>query len=58
MGQYSISTLVKLPFDWALRETRRALAEEEFAVITEIDLQVELAALAMRTNRTLFDLDS
>lgn len=43
MGQYSISTLVKLPFDRALRETHRALAEEEFVVITEIDLQAELA---------------
>jgi uncharacterized protein (DUF302 family) len=43
MGQYSISTLVKLPFDRALRETRDALAEEEFVVITEIDLQAELA---------------
>ena len=43
MGQYSISTLVKLPFDRALRETRQALAEEEFVVITEIDLQEELA---------------
>ena len=43
MGQYSISTLVKLPFDRALRETHRALAEKEFAVITEIDLQAELA---------------
>jgi len=43
MGQYSISTLVKLPFDRALRETRRSLAEEEFVVITEIDLQAELA---------------
>jgi len=43
MGQYSISTLVKLPFDRALRETRQALAEEEFVVITEIDLQAELA---------------
>jgi len=43
MGQYSISTLVKLPFDRALRETQRALAEEEFVIITEIDLQGELA---------------
>ncbi len=43
MGQYSISTHVKLPFDRALRETRRVLAEEEFVVITEIDLQAELA---------------
>jgi uncharacterized protein (DUF302 family) len=43
MGQYSISTLVELPFDRALRETRRALAVEEFVVITEIDLQAELA---------------
>jgi uncharacterized protein (DUF302 family) len=43
MGQYSISTLVKLPFARALRETRHALAEEEFVVITEIDLQTELA---------------
>jgi len=36
VGQYSISTLVKLPFD-------RALAEEKFVVITEIDLKAELA---------------
>jgi uncharacterized protein (DUF302 family) len=43
MGQYSLSTLVKLPFDRALQETRDALAEEEFVVITEIDLQAELA---------------
>jgi uncharacterized protein (DUF302 family) len=43
MGQYSISTLVKLPFDRALRETHRALAEEELVVITELDLQAELA---------------
>ena len=42
MGQYSISTLVRLPFDRALRETHQALAEEEFSVITEIDLQAEL----------------
>lgn len=44
MGQYSISTVVKLPFEQALRETRQALKEEEFAVITEIDLQAQLAA--------------
>ena len=43
MGQYSISTLVKLPFDRALRETHLALKEEEFVVITEINLQAELA---------------
>jgi uncharacterized protein (DUF302 family) len=43
MGQYSISTVVKLPFDRALRETQEALKEEEFVVITEIDLQAELA---------------
>lgn len=43
MGQYSISTIVKLPFDRALRETHHALTEEEFVVITEIDLQAELA---------------
>lgn len=42
MGRYSISTLVKLPFDRALRETRQALAKEELGVITEIDLQTEL----------------
>ncbi len=42
MGQYSISTLVKLPFERALRETQQALKEEEFVVITEIDLQAEL----------------
>jgi uncharacterized protein (DUF302 family) len=43
MGQYSISTLVKLPFDRALRESHQALKEEGLAVITEIDLQAELA---------------
>lgn len=43
MGDYSISTVVKLPFDRALQETLRALKEEEFVVITEIDLQAELA---------------
>ena len=43
MGQYSISAFVKLPFDRAARETCDALAEEEFVVITEIDLQAELA---------------
>ncbi len=43
MGNYSISTKIKLPFDRALRDTRDALAEEEFVVITEIDLQAELS---------------
>ena len=43
MGQYSISTMVKLPFERALRETHEALKEEEFVVITEINLQAELA---------------
>ena len=43
MGNYSISTNIKLPFDRALRETRDALAGEEFVVITEIDLQTELS---------------
>jgi len=43
-GQFSISTVVKLPFDWALRETVRALKEEELVIITEIDLQAQLAA--------------
>ncbi len=42
MGDYSISTVVKLPFVRALQETFRALKEEEFVVITEIDLQAEL----------------
>jgi uncharacterized protein (DUF302 family) len=50
MGQYSISTIVKLPFDRALRETRHALTEEEFVVITEIDLQ---AQLAVKLNRQI-----
>jgi uncharacterized protein (DUF302 family) len=44
MGQYSISTLVKLPFDQALEETRQTLREEKFVVITELDLQSELAS--------------
>jgi uncharacterized protein (DUF302 family) len=43
MEQYSISTLVKLPFERALRETHQALQDEQFVVITEIDLQAELA---------------
>ena len=43
MSEYSISTLIKLPFDQALVETRKALEEEEFVVITEIDLQAQLA---------------
>jgi uncharacterized protein (DUF302 family) len=43
MSQYSISTQIKLPFDRALRETRKALEQEEFVVITEIDLQAQLA---------------
>ncbi len=43
MRQYSISTVVNLPFDQALGETRQALKDEEFVVITEIDLQAELA---------------
>lgn len=44
MSNYSISTNIALPFDRALRETRAALAEEEFVVVTEIDLRTELAA--------------
>jgi len=43
MEQFSISTVVELPFDRVLRETRQALKDEEFVVITEIDLQAELA---------------
>jgi uncharacterized protein (DUF302 family) len=43
MSQYSISTIIKLPFDRALEEARLALAEEEFVIITEINLQAELA---------------
>lgn len=43
-GDFSISTIVGLPFDRALSETRRALEEEEFIIITEIDLQAQLAA--------------
>lgn len=43
MGDYSISTVVDLPFERALQETCAALAEEEFVVITRIDLQSELA---------------
>lgn len=44
MGEYSISTVVKLPFHQALRETHQALEDEGFVVITEIDLQAQLAA--------------
>jgi uncharacterized protein (DUF302 family) len=51
MEQYSISTLVKLPFERALRETQRALKEEGFVVITEIDLQAQLAAKLNRQIR-------
>jgi len=43
MGEYSLSTVVKLSFDRALHETLQALKDEEFVVITEIDLQAELA---------------
>lgn len=43
MDAYSISTIVKLPFERALRETHQALMDEEFVVITVIDLQAELA---------------
>lgn len=43
MGEYSLSTVVQLPFDRALHETLQALKDEEFVVITEIDLQAELA---------------
>ncbi len=43
MGQYSISTVVNLPFSRALEEARGALAEEEFVIITEINLKAELA---------------
>ena len=43
MASYSISTVICLPFDRALKETRDALAEEEFVVLTEIDLQAELS---------------
>jgi uncharacterized protein (DUF302 family) len=50
MEQFSISTLVKLPFDRTLRETRRALQQEGFVVITEIDLQ---AQLAVKLNRQI-----
>jgi uncharacterized protein (DUF302 family) len=50
MGQYSISALVKLPFERALRETHQALKEEGFIVITEIDLQ---AQLAVKLNRQI-----
>ncbi len=43
MNQYSISTVVQLPFGRALRETHQALQDEEFVIITETDLQAELA---------------
>jgi uncharacterized protein (DUF302 family) len=49
MDQYSISTAVKPLFERALRETHQALQDEEFVVITEIDLQAELAK--KRVNR-------
>lgn len=47
-GDFSISTLMELPFDQALFETRRALKEEGFIIITEIDLQAQLAAKTHR----------
>jgi len=57
MGQFSISTLVNLSFDRALRETRHALEEEGFVVITEIHLQAQLAAsCATRSSRHLVNL--
>lgn len=43
MRHYSITTVIKLAFDRALKETRQALQEEGFVVLTEIDLQAELA---------------
>lgn len=42
-GHYSICALVKLPFERALRETHAALKAEELVVITEMDLQAQLA---------------
>jgi uncharacterized protein (DUF302 family) len=50
MEQFSISTLVKLPFERALREAHQALKDEGFVVITEIDLQ---AQLAVKLNRQI-----
>ncbi len=50
MGEYSLSTLVELPFERALRETRQALEQEGFVLITEIDLQ---AQLAVKLNRQI-----
>ncbi len=44
MKHYSISGLVKLPFERALQETRDALKAEDLVVIAEIDLQAQLAA--------------
>ena len=44
MGPYRISALVKLPFNRVLQETRQALKDEEFVVISEMNLQAELAA--------------
>lgn len=44
MEKYSISTPVKLPFERALRETYRALKQEGFVILTEIDLQAQLKA--------------
>ena len=51
MEHFSISTLVKLPFERALRETHQALKDEGFVVITEIDLQAQLAVKANRQIR-------
>ena len=42
---------MELPFDRALRETHAALAQEEFVIITEIDLQDELSKKLSRQIR-------
>ena len=44
MEPFSISTRIKLPFERALSETRQALHDEGFVVITELDMQAQLAA--------------
>lgn len=44
MATYTLRTEVSLPFETAVAETRSALAEQGFGVLTEIDLAATLAA--------------
>ena len=57
MGNYYITTQIELPFAQALPETRRALAGQDFLIITEIDLQkARFGTLGQQTRpHTLLD---